>query len=528
MSAGKFVCAALPSVYMHTKNALLDFPEDITAQQTNSFLHSNTNKFLTSIGIILHKKGCEIEDKRIKRYIRMLKIYRNTEFLKGCELIVDSGGYQIQQGFLKRKTIPEFIDMYHDDFLPNQYKLFDKAFMLDIAPGSVSCPFDSYEDMKQLNEYSYSKVKNMSDDLKSKMIYIHHFRTPRIHDIYKDLLFKQNMAEGIKNFSTGGIVSFLRTGSGVPPYILYIIPMIEILDYAIKTGLKKFRFHVLGGAEWKEILGHKFFERHIKELFDIDVEITFDSSTFFRTVCMGRYTFNYTEDRKISKMSIRPDELQLRSITNKEKTNSSTTTRGERFCEMVNAAIDGHGITPMDSSVPIYSCRYCNFHYEDISNTNKCPKCGRVDSHSFSRLYYMYSLFQLLHIMSIVEDWSKDIVDEAYGKFNSTSLSDNVEFNNIINRHMINLQGAENMNRRNIEFKSLAVHNSLKLLSEYKDNPKKALEKCDMIVNKYMAGSECEQLSNDRPKSFDCDGITKGEKPKRKRVRKPKEFVLKF
>ena len=41
-----------------------------------------------------------------------------------------------------------------------------------------------------------------------------------------------------------------------------------------------------------------------KELYDIDLKITFDSSTIFKTLAMGRYTF-VMDDERIFKFSIR-------------------------------------------------------------------------------------------------------------------------------------------------------------------------------------------------------------------------------
>jgi hypothetical protein len=527
MKAGNFVCAALPAVHTHIVNAIKDNPNDIDEKKVNKFFIANTDKFLSSAGVVM-TKNCKINNKMLDKYEKILKKFRNTKFLENCELIIDSAGFQIQQGYLDRKEIPKWIDLYHDKFIPRNYKLFDKAFSLDIAPGAHTCPFKSFDEVRDLNKYSYEKVKKYPQEIKNKMIYIHHFRTPNLHEIYHDMLFKDDYADGIKNFSTGGLVSFSRVGKDIPPYIMYVIPMLEILHYAIEKGIKKFRFHVLGGSEWKEILGHKFFERHIKELFDIDVQITFDSSTFFKTLCLGRYTFNPTNDYEIKKMSIRPEELNFKAV------HSNMMTKKERFCHLVNEAIEPFGMTNLDSTKPLYECSKCKIPFDSgfskIERT--CPNCNTLDKETLPRLTYTYGLFQLLHLFKKCEIWHKDFVDKNYSFYKEPE-----KFNQKVEKYLTTLHGEDRLNIKNIRIKAISVYNSLELIEQYKKNPKKALDKCKMIIQNYMVGDECHELKKEAQIStfdnFDnFENITdkslnkNREKPlKNKRVKKEKPMI---
>src|SRR5690606_23175252 len=141
-----------------------------------------------------------------------------------------------------------------------------------------------------------------------------------------------------------------------------------------------FRFHVLGGSEWKEIIGHKFFERHIKEVFDIDVQITFDSSTYFKTICLGRYTFRPMDEYIFRKLLLRPENLYR--IDNRERNRGIYKTESELFYEMVNEAVTPYGIKPINpENTPLY-----------------------VDG-TMPRIVYTYGLFQQLALFKNLEEW---------------------------------------------------------------------------------------------------------------------------
>jgi hypothetical protein len=49
--------------------------------------------------------------------------------------------------------------------------------------------------------------------------------------------FSLHHADNFDNFSTGGLVSFDR--NNLPPYIMYMIPLVEIIHYAKLRGMKK-------------------------------------------------------------------------------------------------------------------------------------------------------------------------------------------------------------------------------------------------------------------------------------------------
>ena len=489
MPPGNFVCAALPSLFTHIRMALEDNPKYANETHINKFLKNNVNKFLTSVGCVLRREK-KISHKNFDRYVkRYLNKFNNSSFLKDCEIIVDSAGFQIQQGYLLKNDIYPFIDLYNDHFISKQYQKFTHAFNLDLAPGSSYCPFDSWEEMMKYNLYSYQKTKNLSQVIKDKMIYVHHFRTPKINHIYKELLFKHDMAEGYTNFATGGLVSFSKLGLA-PPYVLYVIPLIHILHYNKSIGLKKFRFHVLGGADWKEIFAHVFLARHIKELFDIDVEITYDSSGIFQTLCMGRYVFAPLEDTKeLYKMSLRATTLQ-NIWKNIKRTD-------ELFYDLINKVVVPYGMKSINiTDNPLY-------YGGTLENENHVvdPENGLMYSDStLSRLTYMYSMLYILSLFRVVEEWCNEYVDDLYPKYLNKSLKES-DFNNDIKNCLVKLNDGKRSN--NVDIRTISIYNSLNLLNEYKQNPDKTLIKCDDIINQYMKKDECQKLVDNHNKYID-------------------------
>lgn len=502
-----FVSAALPSLRTHIHHAMIDNPDHFTNESINAFFKDNVNKFLTSIGVVIKKLPPNPESRKeiinkgrmnyslVSKYkARYLDRFRDAKFLDGCEMIIDSAGYSVQQpDFFDLSEIKPFIDVYHNDFLLKEYDRFSYAFMLDIAPGSFHCPFTSYENMNELADYSYNMSYQLPEYVRNKMLFVKHFRTPSINAIYDKLLKKYG--DGFNNFATGGLVSFSRS-KNVPPQNMYAVPLIQILDHALKVGLKKFRFHVLGGSEWKEIIGHKFFEKHVKEVFDIDMEITYDSSTIFQTLCMGRYTFFPDhESKSIRKLSLRGDKLESNS-ENSDRKKEVIQNNYDTFCRLINDSVCKYGMKGMTAGEdPIY-----------VSYDNETDKLfsgnfsGDIShGHSkLSRLVYAYGMFQILHLFKVVDEWCKEWVEELYPLYKAGDVN---EFNKNIDRIIILLNGGKIINK-NMNTKAKSIHNSLKLIDEFKENKKDALKYCEYLINEYMIQDECEQLKPSISKSM--------------------------
>lgn len=272
------------------------------------------------------------------------------------------------------------------------------------------------------------------------------------------------------------------------------------------------------------MLGHKFFEKHVKEIFDIDLEITFDSSTFFKTMCMGRYAFNPTNNRSMRKMSIRPADLDTILDDNGNRTGI---THKQRFFELLNDAVSPYGMTPLSNDDPMYECSECGTGYNSgfCSTSRTCPNCGVMDRETFPNLIYAYGMMQIFKCFKTCEEWHSAFVEEVY-----PDLERPDKFNSEVQKYLVNLHCTPRPNMMNVKMKALSIYNSLELMNEYKENPEYALNKCRNLVTRYMSKDEHDILKDDGEISvFDVKQEKKLEmEGGLKRVRKPKPDVVTF
>jgi len=456
-----FVAAGLPALRQHLNCILKHNPEHFTEKALNDFLLENCNKFLTSIGISIDKK--KPDDMAIfKRYQRKFDSFKNTGFLNNCDIMIDSAGFQFQIGVLPKSFVPKFIDGYHD-FLINNYGRYSQAFVFDPVPGATKSIIDSYKEMKDLNMMSYQKAANLPAHVKRSMMYIHHFRTPKINKLFKEMLFEHNLADGFGSFATGGLVSFLSSSQGNPPCNMYVIPLIDILTYALKNGLKSLRFHVLGDSDWKSVLFHKFIERHVKEVHDIDIEVTYDSTTIQKTFMMGRYLFvpSY-KDKSIWKMFLKSDGLHMRW-----KDEGSVL---DYYYKLMGNISDEYGfkkLNPQDD--PIY-----------INNG--------IKTH---RVAYAFAILHVLKLFRVCSEWCEDYVDQLYPLYQNGQIT---KFDTEVENIMLKFNNGKLSNA--ISGRTSATYNSLKMIENLD------IDYCNYLVDRYMSIDEAASLKNYKESTF--------------------------
>lgn len=447
--ASSFISAALPSIQNHIDSVIKHHPDYLNNENVNKFLLGNVDKFLSSIGFVI-RKDSKVEKKLIDRYCRLLKKMRNKEYMKNTEIIIDSGGFSIQQGYFKNEDIPHFIDLYHD-FLNEQYELFNYAFTLDLSAGFESCPFKTWKELEELNIRSYGLSVNLPQEIRDKILYIHHFRTPKLFKIYKKMFFELDYAKHFKNFATGGLVSLSNT-KNIPPCVMYVVPLTHIIHHVKNNNIKKFRFHVLGETEFKSIFEHCFLEKHIKKIHGLDIEITYDSSTIFKVLGMGRYTYVLDEFNKINKMTLRSDSLEMvwkgKGIIK------------DLFYDIINKSIEGYDIKKLD---PILNPLYTN--------------------EKMNKIIYTYGIFQMFNLFNTFQILCRKLVDEIYPYYENKEF---YKFNEEINKYMIKFNG--NKISKKVEYRINNIQNSLELLENLD------LDYVDYIVDNYMVTEEFQTL----------------------------------
>jgi hypothetical protein len=227
-----------------------------------------------------------------------------------CNFIVDSGGFQISTGKLTRRESDLLCQMYYE-FIEEHHAVFDRAFILDIPPGPDCEIFHNFEDVYDQNLESYQRAKNLPDEIRKKIIYVHHFRTPKLWEIYTKILKEYDMFSAFEYHGTGGIVANMSSDMSIP-CIIYVLPLIPLINEAKRCGRSYMNFHILGGANFRDVLFYELFKITLKKHHNFDLNITYDSSGPYKQVMHARFLNAKDEHGYIRKMSIKGSDIDKR------------------------------------------------------------------------------------------------------------------------------------------------------------------------------------------------------------------------
>jgi len=284
-----------------------DFDNHFTRQDISNFFGSVCNRFLHSFG--QNFKGKKNYSTYNQKEAELFLKLRKSEFFQTSDFIVDSGGFQIGEGLLSEKESELLFNHYYR-FLVDYKDVYDQAFILDLPPGHGCKIFTNFKQIYDKNLESYLIAANLPDEVRKKVIYIHHFRTPKLWEIYTKILRDNDLFSRFELFATGGIVSN-SSGDSEIPCIIYVLPLIPLLNETIKHGRNKLDFHVLGGATFRDLFFYELFKIHVKNVHNIELNITYDSSGLFKGLMIGRY-FSTLDGEKIRKVDIRTNNLNMR------------------------------------------------------------------------------------------------------------------------------------------------------------------------------------------------------------------------
>lgn len=419
----------------------------------SEFMSRTVNRFLYSFGAGVNYETKRLSDNHADKFLKIIKLILNRPFMSKTDLYWDSGGFQVAQGAFLPKDIPRFTDLYYDT-VKNNTDMFTYAFIQDIPPGPASGElFHSYKEIEDLNRESYLKCKRLlpPEIVRDKIIYIHHFRTPALFDIWNRFLFEENLAEGFTYFGTGGIVAQLSTDID-KPFILYVIPLNSMIQYAKKNNIKHMKFHILGGANFIDVFYHQLFSYHIKNYHHIDIEITYDSTALFKGLAMGRFIQVVNPLGCLQKMD-------LRSTVLNKRWNDNTI---ENYCyKIVNDMASKHNFKILTKEVdPIYDERK-----------------------TFSRSIHMYLMAYMMDLYKIMEARAIDEVHRIYPLY---VCGDRRQFNLECYELVRKLnQGKESTKQYS---KSQSIYNSLQILE------KADIDWCKHIVSKTLFKDDIEEL----------------------------------
>lgn len=260
--------------------------------KVKSFVNKEVKNCMLSFGETLHGEG---NIKNIKSSVN--KIKKDYDYIRQYfdnNMFIDSGGFQIQMELIEPENIPYLIDGYCD-FIQSVPHNNTYYFIEDVIPtqnGKVN--------RQQAYDMTIRGMKQMSElpDCKKNNIYfVYHFQSPNIFDLWQDVMKVTPPEEylGGHRWAVGGIVSNSGTSTDTS-FISYMIPMQDILQREmiyLKQG-KPMYFHILGVTGYLDIFFFTLFEALLKK-YNLNVSITFDSTSSIMTVCRGN-TFTFWEN----------------------------------------------------------------------------------------------------------------------------------------------------------------------------------------------------------------------------------------
>jgi len=431
-----------------------EYEQNFTRQDINNFFSNTCNKFLHSYGQCF--RDARKYEKYSKKENELFTKCRSFGFFNDSEFFVDSGGFQISIGLLDKRQTDLLFNMYYE-FLTEYVDSYNRAFILDVPPGPNCKVFNTFDDVYRLNHESYVNAANLPDNVRNKMIYVHHFRTPKLWEIYSKILHDEEMFKYFNYHATGGIVANQSSDMDIP-CIIYVLPMIPLINEALKNKRSVLHFHILGGSNFREILFYELFKLHIMKKHKLDLEITYDSSGLFKGLMRGRYVY-IMDGEAIKKVDIRTTSLGLR-YRNEEKKIM------EKYLETLDEFSD-------------------TFNFKRINRSD--VYCGK--SGTFHTDIKIYTMLYSLYMYSKVQDKMKDVVQCLYPLYEAGELE---EFNNkaeLITRNINN----EKIIRKQ-QNKTYSIVRSLDMLSNLDE------EYCKSIVEKFLAKDEFIELLNDRNK----------------------------
>lgn len=442
----------LTSVIEKFINDSKDFSDHFTRKDISNFFDKTCNKFLHSYG--QNFRGKKKYSNYNEKEACLLNKCRKTGLYENSSFFLDSGAFQISVGILDRNQSYTLYRMYYD-FLVDYYDTYDKAFILDLPPGPGCQMFSSFDEVYRLNLESFQKAASLPEKVRDKIIYIHHFRTPEIWKICSKILDTDDMFDKFKYHATGGIAANM-SGDMAVPCIIYVLPLIPLLNRAIKYKRNYLDFHILGGATYRDILFYELFKKLVMDKHKIKLNITYDSSTIFKGLMVGRHV-SIIDDDIVKKTDLRSNSLD-------KMFNNSGVTIEEKFKVTINNFAKKFGFKELTYN-GIYS----------------------KETGTFYDPFRIYSMFYLISMYSEIEEKMKEVANYLYPVY----LSGDIEhFNKGIENITRKLNGNRITKKQTV--KSYSVAKSLKMLTDLDE------DYCKYITDKFLVKDEFVELNNNK------------------------------
>jgi len=430
-----------------------NFVNNFTKDDIRNFFAKTCYGFLHSYGSDFNKSKWS---NQIDKKAKLLNKCKETGFFEDSNIIVDSGGFQISVGLLDKEETEALIKSYYQ-FVERHHKVFNHAFILDVPPGPNCKVFSKYEDVYDLNYKSYKIASQLPKESRKKIFYIHHFRTPGIWDVFSSIINDNEIFSKFENYATGGIVANMASDQNIPLNI-YVLPIIPVLRRAIEIGKKEFIFHILGGANFRDIFFYELIMRHIKEVFNIDMKITYDSSSIFKALMIGRTTYVFY-DYIVSKVDLRSSLLHLRF----------------RDSKSVNDVIKMQ-LNEMSEK----------FNFKLLNN-----ELYNNETNTFYESSSIYLMLHMIYTYSNIQDYVREKANICYDYY---LKNDELKFNSEVLELTRNLNNGKITKKQQVKTNSFI--NSLNLIRDLNE------DYCKYVINKYLSQHEFQYLVKDKILTF--------------------------
>lgn len=423
--------------------------DNFTRDEISNFLANTCSGYLHSYGQNFHNK--KKYDKYNANEANMYRKCRDMGIFNGCNLIVDSGGFQISIGKLTRRESDLLFNMYYE-WLVDYSDVYDRAFILDIPPGPGCEIFHNFYDVYNLNLESYKLAKEqLPQEVRDKLIYIHHFRTPELWDIYTKILRDYDMFNSFKYHGTGGIVANMASDMSIP-CIIYVLPIIPLLNECKKHGKDHLNFHILGGANFRDVLYYELFMVAVEKKHNIKLNITYDSSGLYKQVMNARFIHVKDDQGYIRKMNVKSDNIDMRFKTHQTVIDS--------YQQILNEVADKWNFKKINVD-GVYDENTKTFH-EDVK---------------------AYSMLYTLDLYTVIQQEMRDFARRVYPIYESGNFD--LFYHECLEATRVLNQGKLTKKQK---IKAYSIPRSLDMLTNLDE------EYCQYLVKKFLAKDEFVEL----------------------------------
>ena len=233
------------------------------------------------------KKKFKTLDGYIGKIVKQHKLKEQEPYRKHMIMYIDSGGFQCGMGYVPRHILGEYTNLYAK-FL-NEYKdYYDYAFTLDVPPNDVI-----YKSIGEVKETNLETIGSLPDKVDkdvalNKLLLIYHFSSPRIWNIWQDII-KNNVDKYSTYWSAGGVARYKAQQK--TNCWLYTAPILQFLWYMKKyqNSDKQLQFHLLGDFTPLAVVMSKILPLYIRRVHHLNLSITYDATS----ICVGNLRFRY-------------------------------------------------------------------------------------------------------------------------------------------------------------------------------------------------------------------------------------------